>query len=255
MKSLHLGNCGIIQRSQGARPAEMSVKSASRHRELTASSATQFRSRFSSAKSDAYKVHALVRILFAARQSGLRGFISRWGRIADIPAGYAGVPQSLVGNFWHFGSCGAGFGRRSLVAIFQFPFRGCRDRFDSRQRAVYIRHERLLSILTRCRQPKLLHRPRSCFPGPRQAFRLGCPTLGSSAAQGSPSSRARCGDPRRRRHRGRGEGAEGPGRRCAACHPRRRRGRHLAGGRRSVAPRRHGARQGKTRMSGTASRS
>ena len=43
----------------------MSVKSASRRRELTASSATQFRSRFSSAKSDAYKVHALVRILFA----------------------------------------------------------------------------------------------------------------------------------------------------------------------------------------------
>jgi hypothetical protein len=31
----------------------------------TASSATQFRSRLSSAKSDAYKVHALVRILFA----------------------------------------------------------------------------------------------------------------------------------------------------------------------------------------------
>ena len=55
------GNCG----TQGARPAEMSVKSASRHRELTASSTTQFRSRFSSAKSDAYKVHALVRILFA----------------------------------------------------------------------------------------------------------------------------------------------------------------------------------------------
>ncbi len=55
-------NCGIIPRSQGARPAEMSVKSASRRRELTGSSATQFRSRFSSAKSDAYKVHALVRI-------------------------------------------------------------------------------------------------------------------------------------------------------------------------------------------------
>jgi hypothetical protein len=47
----------------------MSVKSASRHRELTASSATQFRSRFSSAKSDAYKVHALVRILFAQPQN------------------------------------------------------------------------------------------------------------------------------------------------------------------------------------------
>jgi hypothetical protein len=40
------------------------------------------------------------------------------------------VPQSLVRNFWHFGSCGAGFWLRSLVAIFQFPFRGCRDRFD-----------------------------------------------------------------------------------------------------------------------------
>jgi hypothetical protein len=47
----------------------MSVKSASRRRELTASSATQFRSRFSSAKSDAYKVHALVRILFAQPQN------------------------------------------------------------------------------------------------------------------------------------------------------------------------------------------
>ena len=40
------------------------------------------------------------------------------------------MPQSLVRNFWHFGSCGAGFWLRSLVAIFQFPFRGCRDRFD-----------------------------------------------------------------------------------------------------------------------------
>jgi len=47
----------------------MSVKSASRRIELTASSATQFRSRFSSAKSDAYKVHALVRILFAQPQN------------------------------------------------------------------------------------------------------------------------------------------------------------------------------------------
>jgi phosphohistidine phosphatase len=69
------GNCGIIQRSQGARPAEMSVKSASRRRELTASSATQFRSRFSSAKSDAYKVHALVRILFAQPGSRVSGVL------------------------------------------------------------------------------------------------------------------------------------------------------------------------------------
>jgi Histidine phosphatase superfamily (branch 1) len=68
-------NCGIIPRSQGVRPAEVSVKSASRHRELTASSATQFRSRFSSAKSDAYKVHALVRILFAQPRSSVSWLI------------------------------------------------------------------------------------------------------------------------------------------------------------------------------------
>jgi hypothetical protein len=39
-------------------------------------------------------------------------------------------PQSLVRNFWHFGSCGAGFWLRSLVAIFQFPFRWSGDWFD-----------------------------------------------------------------------------------------------------------------------------
>src|ERR1700730_1408349 len=71
-----------------------------------------------------------------ARQSGLRGFISPLGRIADIPVGYAGRSQSLVGNFPYFGPCEAGFGRRSLVAIFQFPFRRGGDRFDCRQRPV-----------------------------------------------------------------------------------------------------------------------
>ena len=44
--------------------------------------------------------------------------------------------QSLVGNFRYFGPCGAGFGRRSLVAIFQFPFRRSGDRFDCRQRPI-----------------------------------------------------------------------------------------------------------------------
>ena len=72
----------------------------------------------------------------SARQSGLRGFISPWGKIADIPAGCAGGSQSLVGNCPYFGPCGAGFGRRSLVAIFQFPFRRGGDRFDCRQRPV-----------------------------------------------------------------------------------------------------------------------
>src|SRR3984893_5547548 len=60
----------------------------------------------------------------SARQSGLRGIISRCVRIRDIPAGYAGAPQSLAGNLRHFGPQGAGFGRRSLLAIFQFPFSG-----------------------------------------------------------------------------------------------------------------------------------
>jgi hypothetical protein len=36
----------------------------------------------------------------------------------------------------HFGPCGAGFGRRSLLSVFQFPFRRCRDRFASGQRLV-----------------------------------------------------------------------------------------------------------------------
>jgi hypothetical protein len=47
------------------------------------------------------------------------------------------MPHSLAGNFWYFGPCRAGFGRRSLVAIFQFPFRWGRDRFDCRQRPVH----------------------------------------------------------------------------------------------------------------------
>jgi enoyl-CoA hydratase/carnithine racemase len=32
------------------------------------------------------------------------------------------APQSLAGNLRHFGPQGAGFGRQSLLAIFQFPF-------------------------------------------------------------------------------------------------------------------------------------
>ena len=47
-----------------------------------------------------------------------------------------GAPQSLVDNFRSFGPCGAGFGRRSLLAIFQFPNRQGGDRYDYRQRPV-----------------------------------------------------------------------------------------------------------------------
>src|ERR1700732_4411940 len=57
-----------------------------------------------------------------ARQSGLRGDISRCVRTRDISAGEAGTPQSLIALFWYFGPCLAGSGGRSLGAIFQFPF-------------------------------------------------------------------------------------------------------------------------------------
>src|SRR3984893_1553555 len=38
-----------------------------------------------------------------AKQSGLRGIVSRCVRTRDIPAGYAGGSQSLAGNFRYFG--------------------------------------------------------------------------------------------------------------------------------------------------------
>src|ERR1700731_4374029 len=60
----------------------------------------------------------------SASESGLWGVISRWGenRRHSRRLGW-GAPQSLVRNFWHFGSRGAGFWLRSLVAFFQFLFR------------------------------------------------------------------------------------------------------------------------------------
>jgi len=51
-------------------------------------------------------------------------------RIADIPAGWAGAPESLVGKFRIFGAGLVGFKRWSLLAIFVFPFRHAADRFD-----------------------------------------------------------------------------------------------------------------------------
>src|ERR1700730_4984495 len=66
----------------------------------------------------------------SATQFGLLAGFSWSVKIADIPAGEAGGRRSLAGNFWHFRPLGAGFGRRSLVAIFQFPFRRSGDGFD-----------------------------------------------------------------------------------------------------------------------------
>ena len=51
-------------------------------------------------------------------------------RTADIPAGYAGAPESLAGKFRSFRSGLVALRRQSPLAIFQFPFRHVRDRFD-----------------------------------------------------------------------------------------------------------------------------
>ena len=78
-----------------------------------------------------------------------------------------------------------------------------------------------------------------------------------TAGAAGQTRRRRCGNPCRRRHRDRGEGAQGPRRRCHACDPRRSRGRHPARRRRRAVARREGDRAltHRTRTSGTASRS
>ena len=62
-----------------------------------------------------------------------------------------------------------------------------------------------------------------------------------AAGASGQARRRRRGDPRRRRDRGRGEGAQGSRRRRDACDPRRGRGRHPAGRRRRAAARQRGA--------------
>ena len=65
---------------------------------------------------------------------------------------------------------------------------------------------------------------------------------GEAAGAAGQARRRRGGDPRRRRHRDRGEGEEGPRRGRAQRHPRRGRGRHRAGRRRRAAARQEGGR-------------
>ena len=60
---------------------------------------------------------------------------------------------------------------------------------------------------------------------------------GEAAGAAGEARRRRRGHPRRRRDRDRGQGKEGPHRRCAERHPRRGRGRHRAGRRRGAAAR------------------
>ena len=77
---------------------------------------------------------------------------------------------------------------------------------------------------------------------------------GEAAGAAGEACRWRCGDPRRRRHRDRGEGAQGSRRRCDACDPRRGRGRHPAGRRRRPAPRGRGAQARQDRERGPEAR-
>ena len=71
---------------------------------------------------------------------------------------------------------------------------------------------------------------------------------GEAAGAAGQARRRRGGDPRRRRHRDRGEGEEGPRRGRAQRHPRRGRGRHRAGRRRGAAARQEGGRQAHQRQ-------
>src|ERR1700730_12612260 len=58
----------------------------------------------------------------SARQSGLRGDISRCVRTRDIPAGYAGGSQSLAGNSRYFGPCGVVLGAGLCSPFSNFRF-------------------------------------------------------------------------------------------------------------------------------------
>jgi hypothetical protein len=63
--------------------------------------------------------------------------------------------QSLVGNFRYFGPCGAGFGRRSLVAIFQFPFSAQKARPDA-----CLREDRRRACISHRRKRRLVETQR-----------------------------------------------------------------------------------------------
>jgi hypothetical protein len=90
-------------------------------------------------------------------QSGLQGCYFPLGENRRHSRGLGwGAPVSGR-RFPVFRSCGAGFGRRSLLAVFQFPFRRCRDRFDSGQRAV-------------CRAPFRTRRTPAGSPRPRKTL-------------------------------------------------------------------------------------
>jgi hypothetical protein len=66
-------------------------------------------------------------------QCGLSYAISGDVGTGDIPAGYAGAPESLAGKFRTFGSGLVASRRQSLLAVFQFPFWHARDRVELRR--------------------------------------------------------------------------------------------------------------------------
>jgi hypothetical protein len=72
----------------------------------------------------------------SARQSGLCGVISGCVRTLDIPAGWAGAPQSLARNFQIIRSESTYSPRQSLLVNFQYPCGRPRDGFGNEQRPV-----------------------------------------------------------------------------------------------------------------------
>jgi hypothetical protein len=83
-----------------------------------------------------------VRILSGQPSGSVSGLIfPGWRQPPISPRVRPMRPQSLAGNYWHFGPLGAGLERRSLLAIFQFPFWHNGDRFDLSQRLVLMGSE------------------------------------------------------------------------------------------------------------------
>ena len=98
-----------------------------------------------------------------------------------------------------------------------------------------------------------IDRPRGADQGADRGDHLGL-RQGEAAGAAGQARRRRGGDPRRRRHRDRGEGAQGSRRRRDARHPRRGRGRHPAGRRRRPAALGRGAQAHQDRERGPEAR-
>ena len=109
------------------------------------------------------------------------------------------------------------------------------------------------TIVNGCRQEEGHRRPHHADQGADRGDHLGLRPREAAGAAGQARRRRR-GDPRRRRHRGRGEGTQGSRRRRDACDPRRGRGRRSSGRRRCAPARHRGAQESAHRERGPEAR-